>query len=49
MKEIKYTILYCVCEIYCDSIYYSAGSAKAWFQFRFRYGNKLHGSGLIHT
>ncbi len=28
MKETKYTILYCVCENFCDSIYYGSGSAK---------------------
>jgi len=26
MKEIKYTIIYCVCENFSDSIYYSSGS-----------------------
>jgi hypothetical protein len=31
MKEIKHTILYCVCEIFCDSIL---------LRFRFRYGKK---------
>jgi hypothetical protein len=32
MKEIKYIILYCVCENFCDSIL---------FRFQFRYGKKL--------
>jgi hypothetical protein len=25
MKVIKYTILYCFCENFCDSIYYGSG------------------------
>jgi hypothetical protein len=29
MKEIKDTVLYCICENFCESIYYSSGSAKA--------------------
>ncbi len=31
MKEIKYTILYCASDKFCDSIlqYYGSGSAKA--------------------
>ncbi len=28
MKEIKYTILYCVCENFCDSFYYGSGSLR---------------------
>ncbi len=29
MEEIKYTILYCVCENFCDPFYYGSVSAKA--------------------
>ncbi len=28
MKENKYTILYCVCENFCDSFYYCSGSSS---------------------
>jgi hypothetical protein len=28
MKEIKYTVLYCVCEKFCDTVYYSSGSGS---------------------
>jgi hypothetical protein len=29
MKVIKYSILYCVSENFCDTIYYGSGSATA--------------------
>ncbi len=34
MKEIKHTILYCVCENFCDFIFYGSGS-----DFLARYGS----------
>ncbi len=36
IKEIKYIILNCVCENFCDSIW-----LQLWFRFRIRYGKKL--------
>ncbi len=43
MREIKYTVFYCVCENFCDSIF---------LRFRFRqaksYGSYSSGSATVH-
>ncbi len=47
MKEIKYTILYCVCENFCDPFYYGSGSGTvidygSGSDFLARYGSGFH-------